>query len=98
MASAAAIARESAEAVQAQMRARGIDDRPTWGTWQRGDMCGIVNEGGIFTFHSVRLDEFGNAQHVWGQSQTKEFRTFDPDRLTTKIRKTTRRRPVEDDE
>lgn len=90
--------RLAVDAVEAQLEAHGIYNEPFYDTWEKGDVCGIEGEAGIFVFQSVRVNANGDPLHVnvvggpvWGQKQTREWRSFAVDRLTTKQAKNTTR-------
>ena len=96
------IEQESADAVRAQMRSKGVIEEDSYCEWNAGDICGIIGEGGTFTFLSVRVDADGNA--LWanviggtinGIQETKEYRSFAVDRLTKKVSKRGKRKKAE---
>ena len=85
----------SAEAVQNQMKRRGVAEVDTWGTWERGQTVGIEGEAGKFKIMGFRLGSSGDlvtvvGGPVWGPNNVNEFRSFDAARLTTKIVKRAR--------
>ena len=91
--SAGQIAKESAAAVEEQMRSRGIVEAETYGDLGRGDPLGIVGETGTFKFQSVRLDSDGNPVYVnvyGGPAGSEAFRSFTLTRITAKPRKSRR--------
>ena len=73
------------------MAERGVIESDAWSVWSAGDRVGIVGEAGVFKIMSFRdadtdyttVSVVGGP--VWGQEQTKEWRTFAASRLTTKI-------------
>ena len=93
----AQIERESTDAVLAQMEARGIIEEDNYCEWNDGDLVSIAREPGVFTFHSVRVDEDGRPlwANVWGGIKGQEAsRSFEVDRLETfgKIKRRGRRK------
>lgn len=94
---------KSAAAVEAQMMAMGIIKIYEWNGWKAGDRCGIKDVAGEFVIESFRLidDVLSHVTviggPVSGQAQTKEFRSFPPDWLTTKILKRNVKKDSEDE-
>ena len=85
----------SARAVQEQMEERGVIYSPTWGEWSFGDVVGVEGEAGIFTVMGFRNDEASLVGGpVYGQEQTREWRSFPAALLTKKVLKQGKRRPV----
>ena len=86
------------------MAERGIIESDAWSVWSAGDRVGIVGEAGVFKIMSFRdadtdyttVSVVGGP--VWGQEQTKEWRTFAANRLTTKIVKRARKMAPEEEE
>lgn len=93
----------SARAVQEQMAQFGVEETDRWGVWSRGDQCGIVNEAGVFKVMGFRSRGDSTTVTVvggpvLGQKSTREFRSFEACRLTTKIVKRGTKMPIEQEE
>ena len=99
---------KSARAVRERFAERGIETFHSWSddrfVWEVGDVCGVEGEAGVFKimgFHREAPDRCVASLvggPVWGQEQTREFRSFDPKRLTTKIIKRARKFTPEEEE
>jgi hypothetical protein len=96
----------SAKAVQEQLAARGerfnswSDDK---NVWEVGDTCGVEGEAGVFKIVGFKMEALDRCVAslvggpVWGQEQTREWRSFDPKRLSTKILKQGKRKSIEEE-